>query len=111
MIILNTRHPCHSGYYEAGNFGIRIETVCIVVDANTPNQFNGIRSCALETVTLVPICTNLMEQSMLSKDEVAWLDTYHARVRETLLPVMTKDFPEAVSYLIERTQPLSQLHQ
>lgn len=95
------------GYYEEGNFGVRIETVCITVEADTPNQFNGKKSCALETVTLVPIATNIVDHDMLTKHEITWLDDYHKRVRETLLPIMKENFPEAVQYLIERTQPLS----
>lgn len=95
------------GYYEEGKFGVRVETVCITVEADTPNQFNGKKSCALETVTLVPIATNLIEHDMLTKFEIMWLDSYHMRVRETLLPLMKEGFPEAVQYLIDHTQPLS----
>ena len=95
------------GYYEEGKFGVRVETVCITVEADTPNQFNGKKSCALETVTLVPIATNIVDHDMLTKHEIMWLDDYHKRVRETLLPMMKENFPEAVQYLIERTQPLS----
>lgn len=95
------------GYYEEGNFGIRIETVCIAIEAHTPNTFNGKKSIALETVSLVPIATNLIIPSMLTPLEVQWLDVYHERVRKTILPLVTKDFPEAVQYLIDSTEPLS----
>jgi Xaa-Pro aminopeptidase len=98
-----------SGYYEEGKFGVRVETVCITVEADTPNQFNGKKSCALETVTLVPIATNLINHDMLTKFDIMWLDSYHMRVRETLLPLMKEGFPEAVQYLIDNTQPLSVL--
>ena len=94
------------GYYEEGAFGIRIETVCITVEAHVPNKFNDKRSCALETVTMVPISTKLIVANMMTADEISWLDDYHRQVREALLPIMAVDFPEAVSYLIEGTQPL-----
>ena len=94
------------GYYEEGSFGIRIETVCITVEAKVLNQFNGKKSCELETVTLTPIATNLILSNMLSSEETSWLNSYHIRVRDTLLPVITETFPEAVQYLIERTQPI-----
>lgn len=77
------------------------------MEAKVPNFFNGKKSCALETVTLVPISTELICATMLSTEEVNWLNAYHDTVRETLLPIITKDFPEAVQYLIERTQPIS----
>ena len=81
--------------------------MCIVVDAEASNEFAGKKSCALETVTLAPIATNLIALHMLTKEEIAWVDTYHKRVRETLLPVVTINFPEAVQYLLDRTQPLN----
>ena len=94
------------GYYEEGSFGIRIETVCITVEAKVLNQFNGKKSCELETVTLAPIATNLIISNMLSLEETTWLNSYHKRVREILLPIITDTFPEAVHYLVERTQPI-----
>ena len=76
------------------------------MEADVPNQFNNKRSCALETVTLVPISTELITKELLTPEELVWLNTYHDRVRRTLLPIMEKDFPEAVAYLIERTESI-----
>ena len=39
-----------------------------------------------ETLTLAPIDRRLIEPSLLTGDEIAWLDRYHARVREALTP-------------------------
>ena len=36
----------------------------------------------------MPIDARLIEPAMLTADERAWLDAYHARVRETLSPVL-----------------------
>ena len=39
-----------------------------------------------ETITLAPIDLELVEPALLTEDERDWLNTYHARVRETLSP-------------------------
>jgi len=91
------------GYYEEGNFGIRIENVCIVVPAKTCHQFNGKKFLTLEDVTMTPISKNLMNFDLLDEGEVAWINAYHAKVRENVSPLMQKYFPEAIDYLINET--------
>jgi Xaa-Pro aminopeptidase len=44
-----------------------------------------------ETITLAPIDLGLVEPKLLSADERAWLNAYHARVRDTLLPLVDQD--------------------
>ena len=39
-----------------------------------------------ETITLAPIDLNLVEPSLLTESERAWLNAYHARVLETIAP-------------------------
>jgi Xaa-Pro aminopeptidase len=41
---------------------------------------------AFETLTLAPIDPNLVDKGLLTAAEIAWLDAYHARVREVLSP-------------------------
>jgi Xaa-Pro aminopeptidase len=41
---------------------------------------------AFETLTLCPIDTRCIERSLLRADEIAWLNAYHATVRERLAP-------------------------
>lgn len=95
------------GYYEDGNFGIRIENLCITVVKQTENNFMGKPYVGFETVTMSPIATNLIQLSALTDAEVAWLNAYHAKVRALLLPHMQETFPEAVAYLLERTEVVS----
>jgi Xaa-Pro aminopeptidase len=95
------------GYYEDGNFGIRIENVCVVVEANTPKSFGASRYCRLETITFCPIQKSLINFSLMSQKEINWLNAYHAEVREKLLPSMREIFPEAVDDLIAQTEPYS----
>jgi Xaa-Pro aminopeptidase len=66
------------GYYKTDGFGIRIENLELVTAADitgAEKPMNG-----FETLTLAPIDRRLIDVSMLSKDELDWLNTYHARV-------------------------------
>ena len=95
------------GYYESGAFGIRIENVCITTEAPTPHNFGNKKYCQFETVTMTPIKTNLMDISMLTDDELQWVNSYHAEVRSKLIAGMKDTFPEAVDYLLSNTEPIS----
>ncbi|MBV6305279.1 aminopeptidase P family protein [Candidimonas humi] len=71
------------GLYRPGRWGIRIENLV----ANRPaaqtefGEFLG-----FETLTLCPMDRRCIECDLLEAGEVAWLDAYHAEVRERLLP-------------------------
>jgi Xaa-Pro aminopeptidase len=71
------------GYYKAGEYGIRIENL-IVVRALTLAEGGDRNMMDFETITLSPIDLNLVEASLLTADERAWLNAYHAQVREKL---------------------------
>jgi Xaa-Pro aminopeptidase len=71
------------GYYKAGEYGIRIENL-IVVRALPLAAGSERQMMEFETITLAPIDLNLVEASLLTADERAWLNAYHARVREKL---------------------------
>ena len=62
------------GFYAEGEFGIRIEALVLV----TKSKFDGFLE--FETLTLAPIQKNLIDYSMLTQDEIAWLDEYHTRI-------------------------------
>ena len=70
------------GYYKTDAFGIRIENLELVVDAEIPGAEKPVN--AFETLTLAPIDRRLVDLSMLSGDELAWLNDYHERVRHTV---------------------------
>lgn len=71
------------GYYEPGEFGIRIENLVEVVkdESVAPRDF-----LRFDTLTLCPIEKRLLDPGLLAADEREWLDAYHARVMETLGP-------------------------
>jgi Xaa-Pro aminopeptidase len=66
------------GYYKAGQYGIRIENLVLVVEL----QVDGAEKPMLgfETLTFAPIDRRLIVPEMLSKEERAWLNAYHAEV-------------------------------
>jgi Xaa-Pro aminopeptidase len=78
------------GYYKNGEYGIRIENLIVVREA-APGADPQRKFLEFETVTLAPIDLGLVEPSLLTEDEKAWLNAYHARVRETLLPLVDED--------------------
>ena len=72
------------GYYKTDAFGIRIENLELVVAADIDGAEKPMN--AFETLTLAPIDRRLIEVGMLSKDELDWLNAYHARVRAEVRP-------------------------
>src|SRR5262249_59087084 len=75
------------GYYKGGAYGIRIENLVLVVPA-TPVGGAEKPLNAFETLTLAPIYRRLIASEMLTPEEVTWLDGYHARVCDTLSPLL-----------------------
>lgn len=58
------------GYYEDKKFGIRLENIELVVEADTIYNHENRGFLTFETVTLVPIQTKLLDVSLLTKNEV-----------------------------------------
>ncbi len=75
------------GYYKQGAYGIRIENL-VAVRAAEGMEGSEREMLEFETLTLAPIDLTLVEPSLLSADEIAWLDAYHARVREIIGPLV-----------------------
>jgi len=57
-----------------------------------------------ETLTLCPIDTRCIDRSLMRADELAWLNSYHAVVRERLSPLVSG---AALQWLTTRTEPIS----
>lgn len=91
------------GYYKTGAFGMRIENL-VVVRAVEPQPQGAERpTLGFETLTLAPYERRLIDVAMLSDEERAWIDVYHARVRETLTPLLDG---EDAAFLAAQTAPL-----
>lgn len=89
------------GYYKPGEYGIRIENLVLVEEREIAGQEG--RYLGFETLTFVPIDRKLINKSLLTAEEIAWLDAYHARVRETVGPLLAG---EDLAWLERETQPL-----
>ena len=82
------------GYYKTGEYGIRLENLVVV--AECPKLKEGDRTfLQFETLTLAPFDRRLIESSLLTPKERDWVNAYHAKVFETLAPLVdheTKDW-------------------
>lgn len=88
------------GLYRDGQWGIRIENLVLAVPAGQ-TAFGSFLQ--FETVTLCPIDTRCVMRELLSADELDWLNAYHERVRDQLLPLVDG---AARDWLLARTEPL-----
>lgn len=88
------------GVYVEGKFGIRHENEMVVVKGN--KNFYG-QFMHFETLTFVPFDRKGIDKSLLSEDELAWLNDYHASVYEKISPFLTN---EEAEWLKEACRPL-----
>ncbi|WP_409263628.1 aminopeptidase P family protein [Pseudomonas putida] len=88
------------GTYRPGQWGVRIENLVVNREAGK-SAFGDFLQ--FETLTLCPIDTRCLLPELLTKEEVEWLNGYHACVRERLAPLLQGD---ALAWLEMRTAPL-----
>jgi Xaa-Pro aminopeptidase len=75
------------GYYRPGAFGIRIENLIYVRDAEMiEGGDTPVRS--FETLTFCPIDRNVVIPELLTHDELHWFNDYHVKTREALMPLI-----------------------
>ena len=91
------------GLYRPGQWGVRIENLVLNVGFETPEKGQFGEMLAFETLTLCPIDTRCIAVALLSEDELAWLNAYHAEVRRRLTPLVDG---EALAWLNTRTEAL-----
>jgi Xaa-Pro aminopeptidase len=92
------------GLYRPNQWGVRIENLVLNVQHDTPENGQFGEMLAFETLTLCPIDTRCIEVSLLSDEELVWLNRYHEEVGRRLAPLVQGD---ALAWLNARTQPLS----
>ncbi|MEM1385104.1 MAG: aminopeptidase P family protein [Pseudomonadota bacterium] len=90
------------GCYRNGQFGIRIENLVLVREPE-PVPGGEREMLWLETLTLAPIDRRLVVLDLLEREERAWLDGYHARVLEEIVPLVDA---ETAAWLTEACAPL-----
>ncbi|CAO2830257.1 unnamed protein product [Amaranthus hypochondriacus] len=91
------------GYYEDGNFGIRLENVLIVKDANTEFNFGDRGYLEFEHITWAPYQHKLIDLSLLTPEEIRWVNSYHSKCREILAPYMNNT---EMGWLIKATKAI-----
>ncbi|WP_420566974.1 aminopeptidase P family protein [Thalassovita sp.] len=91
------------GYYREGAFGIRIENLIVVQDAPALKGADDRPMHNFETLTFVPIDRSLIDVSLLSQDEIDWLNDYHLACRDKIVPRLTE---AAAIWLRDATEPL-----
>lgn len=113
------------GIYIAGSHGVRIENTMLIVeddacgavgcerfeaskasparDGSNPSPITS-SWCRLEPLTLCPIATTPIVMEMMTADELLYINKYHARVREAIMPLLSD--PAERSWLTEATQPI-----
>ncbi|MHB2080509.1 aminopeptidase P family protein [Pseudomonas asiatica] len=88
------------GTYRPGQWGVRIENLVVNREAGK-SAFGDFLN--FETLTLCPIDTRCLVPELLAREELDWLNGYHAKVRERLTPLLKG---EALAWLQARTAPL-----
>lgn len=89
------------GYYKTGEYGIRIENLVLVEDraiAGAEKPMLG-----FETLTFAPIDRNAIAIDLLTRDERAWVDAYHASVMAVVGPQLDG---AALEWLVAACAPL-----
>ena len=89
------------GLYRENVHGIRCENLVLCRPEITTDfgEFLG-----FETLTLCPFDRSLFDLSIMTDEEIAWVDTYHATVAERLMPALATE--EERTWLAAATKPL-----
>ncbi|TRD00846.1 aminopeptidase P family protein [Mesorhizobium sp. WSM4303] len=90
------------GYYKEGSYGIRIENLILVTPAEAV-EGGDIAMHSFETLTLAPIDVRLIRTDLLQREELQWLDAYHARVLAEIGQMLDG---ETLAWLEKATAPL-----
>jgi Xaa-Pro aminopeptidase len=89
------------GYYKAGEYGIRVENLVLVVAVEVEGAEKKV--LGFETLTFAPIDRSLIVADMLTPEERGWLNAYHARVLEVVGPQLEA---EVRAWLEEQCAPV-----
>lgn len=96
------------GYYEDGQFGIRLETILRVVEKNlTHNALYG-EFVRFEAVTLVPFEPKLIDFSRMTVKQLEWYNKYNEEINEKVASILKESGSKrAYEWVMARTQYVS----
>lgn len=89
------------GLYRTGLHGIRCENLVLTVEKMHSDEFGDF--LGFEELTLFPFDLNLFDTSIMTPEEIKWVNDYHAEVRRRLSPLLNE---EETAWLDAKTQPL-----
>lgn len=75
------------GLYREGVHGIRCENLVLCVPSAVSNKEFG-KFYTFEPLTMFPFDLKLFDTSIMTDEEIDWVNEYHSTVRETLLPLL-----------------------
>ncbi|XP_070769429.1 xaa-Pro aminopeptidase 2 [Enoplosus armatus] len=91
------------GYYKENDFGIRIEDVAVIVPVHTKYGHNYL---TFDTVSLVPYDRKLIDTSLLSSEQLQWLNKYYEMIRRLVGPELDKQgLREEKDWMLKNTEP------
>lgn len=97
------------GVYLAGQYGIRIENEILCIRNKRTEEYSGDHEACrdkeygFEMLTFCPYERQAMDMSMLTENEIRYIDDYHCRVYELLAPLLD---PVTAVWLEEQCRPL-----
>ena len=92
------------GIYRTGQWGIRTENLITVTPAKqTEATTTEDEWLTFETLTLCFYDTNLIDMSLMTDKEIAWINAYHERVYKETAPLLNA---EEAAYLAHKCAPI-----
>ncbi|MCU0461759.1 MAG: aminopeptidase P family protein [Bacteroidales bacterium] len=88
------------GIYREGEYGIRIENLVLCYE-DEETEFG--QFLKFDTVSLCYIDKSLIDKSLLTREEIAWINSYHSEVFEKLSPWLNV---EERTWLKEKTETI-----
>ncbi|XP_043913001.1 xaa-Pro aminopeptidase 2 [Protopterus annectens] len=94
------------GYYHDNEFGIRIEDVVLVVDADVKYNFSEQSYLRFETISLVPYNRRLIDTSIMRREQVDYLNQYYKKIRDLVGPeLQNQKLTEEHDWMMKQTEP------
>ncbi len=96
------------GFYEDGEFGIRIENCNLVVNAETRYCYaKNVQFVRFEPLTWVPIQREFIDKSLMNQEEIQWINDYHRKCVELVGNELKRDNKiDVYEWLIEQAQSI-----
>jgi len=94
------------GYYETGDFGIRLETAIYITEAKSLKYtMEGRSFYKFDILTYVPFARNLINVDLLSQTDVDWLNNYNKECRRIVTPYLKAQGKEKVlNFMLAQTE-------